>query len=177
MKRLTPLRCSAGCGEWVAVVVKQEGYEQPDWLVDGAMARLRDIIPAAGYKPNLKSHIRIDVSSRGSIEHAPDPDAGDSQFDELDPQRWNICARMFNFEHKEYADGGTKWGTRLVDVTGVIGFQLWDRDKAPQMLLAFTPERGNDVLVVGVTAKDQFGTLVLEGKVTWAHTTRLVLNE
>ena len=162
---------------WVAVVVKQEGYEQPDWLVDGEMVRLRDIIPAAGYKPDLKSHIRIDVSSSGSIEQAPNPDADDSPFDELEPQRWNIRGRLFNFEHKQYSDGGTKWGTRLVDATGVIGFQMWGRDKAPQMLLAYAPERGHDVLVVGSTAKDQFGTLVLEGKVTYAHTTRLVLDD
>ena len=164
-------------GEWVAVVVKQEGYVQPEWLVQGAMVRLCNVIPAAGYKKHLGNHTRIDVGGRGNIEPAPTPQATDTPPAEVQQQRWNIRGRLFNFEHKEYSDGGGKWGVRIVDATGVIGFQLWNRSKVREMLLAYTPERGHDVLVVGATTKDQYGNLLIEGKATWALTTRFVPDE
>ena len=158
-------------GDWVAVVVKVENPELPTGLAEGDVVRIRNGIIFSGWKKAHGYHLRLDVGGRGTIEMATDPEADDLPYSGLLPLSYNIRAKLFNFEHKEN-DDYSKWGARLVDDTGVIGFQIWDIQKAREVLLAYHPERGSEVLVVGATPKDQHGKLLIEGKITKNLTTK-----
>jgi hypothetical protein len=158
--------------DWVAVVVKLDEPNLPAEFAEGAVVRLRNGIIGGGWKKDLGNHLRLDMSVSSSIEMAPTASAEDTPFTQLRPRTYNIKAQLFNFEHSETEDY-SKWGARLIDASGVIPFQIWNLEKAPEVLREYEPERGDEVLIVGVTAKDQHGKLVLEGKITKRLTTRL----
>jgi hypothetical protein len=85
------------------------------------------------------------------------------------PHSYNIHASLFNFDHRD-----NKWGTRLIDSTGTVAFQLWGGgEKSRALLEGYDPQRGDEVVLVGARAKDQFGKIVLEGRVTKTFATRL----
>ncbi len=158
-----------GPNEWVAVVVKKDDPELPSGFEHGATVRIKRGIVASGWRKDLGNHIRIDLSFSSSIEIAASTKGGDSRFVDLRPQSYNINAKIFNFDHRE-----NKWGSRLIDSTGTIAFQLWGGEEKAQSLLGeYSPERGDEVVIVGARAKDQFGKLVLEGRVTKNFSTRL----
>ena len=46
-------------------------------------------------------------------------------------------------------------------------------EKNQALLEGYQPNRGDDVVLVGARAKDQFGKIVLEGRVTKTFSTRL----
>jgi hypothetical protein len=157
-----------GQREWLAVVIRQENPTLPFGFEHGAMIRIRNGIVAAGWKQNLGNHKRLDVTS-GTIELAPNPSDDDVPFDKLIPESYNINADIFNFEHND-----AKWAVRLVDATGSAAFQVWGGlAKHRSVLEGYQPERGDEVVIVGAKAKDQYGKIVLEGRVTKTFTTRL----
>nr|AIF05198.1 hypothetical protein [uncultured marine group II/III euryarchaeote KM3_180_D08] len=158
--------------DWVAVVVKLDEPNLPAEFAEGAVVRLRNGIIGAGWKKDLGNHLRLDMSASSSIEMAPTASAEDTPFTQLRPRTYNVKAQLFNFEHSETEDY-SKWGARLIDASGVIPFQIWNLEKAVDVLREYQPERGDEVLIVGATAKDQHGKLVLEGKITKRLTTRL----
>ena len=158
-----------GPNEWLAVVVKKDDPELPSGFEHGAMVRIKRGIVASGWKKDLGNHLRLDLSFSSSIEIATSPKGGDSKFADLRPHSYNINATLFNFDHRD-----NKWGSRLIDSTGTISFQLWGgEEKARSLLEGYSPERGDAVVLVGARAKDQFGKLVLEGRVTKNYSTRL----
>jgi len=158
-----------GPGNWLAVVVKKDDPELPSGFEHGAKIRIKRGIIASGWNRELGNHLRLDVSFSGIIELATSPKGGDSTFAQLVPHSYNIHASLFNFEHRD-----NKWGSRLVDSTGTIGFQLWGGDEKSRALLeGYEPQRGDEVVLVGAKAKDQFGKVVLEGRVTKTFATRL----
>ena len=151
------------------MVVKKDDPELPSGFEHGATVRIKRGIVASGWRKDLGNHIRIDLSFSSSIEIATSTKGGDSRFVDLRPQSYNINAKIFNFDHRE-----NKWGSRLIDSTGTIAFQLWGgEEKAQSLLEEYSPERGDEVVIVGARAKDQFGKLVLEGRVTKNFSTRL----
>ncbi|MBO58191.1 MAG: hypothetical protein CMA77_04255 [Euryarchaeota archaeon] len=158
-----------GPNEWVAVVVKKDDPELPSEFEHGAMIRIKRGIVASGWRKDLGNHIRIDLSFSSSIEIATSSKGGDARFADLRPYSYNINAKIFNFDHRE-----NKWGSRLIDSSGTIAFQLWGgEEKANSLLEGYSPERGDEVVLVGARAKDQFGKIVLEGRVTKNFSTRL----
>ena len=154
---------------WIAVILKKDDPELPSGFEHGAKIRIRRGIIASGWNRDVGNHLRLDVSFSGNIELFNSHQHSDHSFSELKPLSFNIHAKLFNFDHRE-----NKWGSRLVDSTGVIPFQLWGGEEKNQALLeGYQPNRGDDVVLVGARAKDQFGKIVLEGRVTKTFSTRL----
>jgi hypothetical protein len=158
-----------GPSEWVAVVIKQENPNIPFGFEHGATVRIMNGIIASGWKKSLGAHKRLDVSASGTIELAPTSSEDDTSFAKLIPEEYNIQARIYNFNHQE-----GKWAVKLIDDTGSASFQVWGSgEKSRAVLEGFNPERGDEVVLVGAQAKDQYGKIVLQARVTKTYATRL----
>ena len=156
-------------GEWLAVVIRQEKPEIPYGFEHGATIRITNGIIASGWNPTLGNHRRLDVGGAGAIELSTSPSEDETPGSELSETLYNVRAKLFNFDHRE-----EKWGAKLVDSTGSIGFQCWGgKAKYRQVLEAFEPERGEEVIITGAQAKDQFGKIILNCKVNKTFQTRL----
>lgn len=155
-------------GDWLAVVIKQDDPATPQGFRDGSRVRIRGGIIAAGYKPELGNHRRLDVGPKGVIENSNGSDASDTPLQELRELFFNIRAKLFSFDIK-----GEKWGVRLTDSTGSIPFSVWGDGNAIKVLETYRPQRGDEVVIVGATVRDQFGRLSLSAKSTKRFQTRL----
>ena len=117
----------------------------------------------------MGAHKRLDVSTSGAIELAPKSSKVDVPFAKLIPKEYNVHARLYNFNHQE-----GKWAAKLIDDTGSASFQVWGgEEKSHAVLEGYNPERGDEVVLVGAQAKDQYGQIVLQARVTKMFATRL----
>jgi len=158
-----------GPGEWLAVVIRQDNPNIPFGFEHGATVRIKNGIIASGWKKSLGAHKRLDVSASGTIELAPKSSEDDVSFAKLIPEEYTVHARLYNFNHQ---DG--KWAAKLIDETGSASFQVWGGDeKSRAVLEGYNPERGDEVVLVGAQAKDQYGQIVLQARVTKTFATRL----
>ncbi len=166
------------------VLVKQDDFEKPDWLKEGVFVRLCNAISSTWIpkQPGFIWHLRVDIGARGSIEIAPEKRPTDAKPSQLPIKFWNVCGRIFSFSHREDierrlyqmpGEGYDKWGSAIVDSTGVIQFQIYNGKNGSQSpfrhILRLGAnhdkwERGEEVTIQSAVAVERNDVLVLEGR-------------